>query len=160
MLASVVTADPANKGAADTVLNDLHGAASRADGEAYFALFTPDAIFLGTDATERWTVDEFKAYAAPHFSKGRGWTYTVTERHINIAHSGQHASFDELLHNDGLGLCRGTGVLRRINGSWKIEQYHLTIPIPNALARDVVGLIKKAEADASLPASAPNETEN
>jgi hypothetical protein len=39
-------------------------------------MFAPDGIFIGTDATERWTVAEFKAYAKPHFDKGRGWTYT------------------------------------------------------------------------------------
>lgn len=140
---------------ANAVLDALHEAASTAEGKRYFGLFTEDAIFLGTDATERWTIAQFRAYAEPHFSKGRGWTYIPKERNINIARDGQHASFDELLENESLGLCRGTGVLRSVEGQWKIEQYHLAIPVPNALARDVVDLIKKAEADASLPASAP-----
>ncbi|GAB5559064.1 MAG: hypothetical protein SynsKO_07110 [Synoicihabitans sp.] len=130
---------------AELVLEQLHRAASQADGSAYFALFSEDAIFLGTDASERWTIGEFKRYALPYFNVGRGWTYHKTERHINISADGGHASFDELLHNDSYGLCRGTGVLRLIKGEWKIEQYHLTIPVPNALARDLVELIRSSE---------------
>lgn len=138
---------------AHDVLDQLHHAASQAEGEAYFALFAPDAVFLGTDATERWTLAEFKAYALPYFSAGRGWTYVTTERHLNLAADGGHASFDELLEHASFGQCRGTGVLRRINGQWKIEQYHLTIPLPNAIARDVVAMIKTQAADAPPPAS-------
>ena len=46
---------------AEAVIDRMHQAASRADGQAYFALFTPDARFIGTDATERWTLEQFKA---------------------------------------------------------------------------------------------------
>ena len=45
------------------------------------ALYAPDAVFIGTDAGERWTIDEFEAYAEPHFSAGRGWTYRRTPHH-------------------------------------------------------------------------------
>jgi hypothetical protein len=108
-------------------------------------MFAPDGIFIGTDATERWTVGEFKAYAKPHFDKGQGWTYVVVQRHVNVADDDRHASFDELLDNAALGRCRGTGIVRRVGGAWKIEQYHLTIPVPNALADDVVKRIRAAK---------------
>ena len=124
------------------VLDRFHRAASGAKFDEYFALFAPDGIFIGTDAGERWTVDEFKAYTRPHFDKGRGWTYVAVARHINVSADDRHASFDELLDNASLGRCRGTGVLRRIGGVWKIEQYHLTIPVPNALADEVVKRIR------------------
>ena len=126
----------------NALLDALHRAASSAKFDEYFGMFSPDGIFIGTDATERWTVAEFKAYAKPHFDKGRGWTYTVVERHVNVSADDRHASFDELLDNADLGRCRGTGVLRRVRGDWKIEQYHLTIPVPNALAEDVVKRIR------------------
>jgi hypothetical protein len=45
-------------------------------------------------------------------------------------------------HASRLGRCRGTGVLRRVGGVWKIEQYHLAIPIPNALADEGVKRIR------------------
>jgi len=124
------------------VLDRFHAAASAAQFETYFSLFAPDGVFIGTDASERWTVDAFKAYAKPHFDKGRGWTYVPHDRHIDVSPDGQYAWFDELLDNQGLGVCRGTGVLRKIGNAWKIEQYHLTIPVPNALADEVVKLIK------------------
>jgi hypothetical protein len=126
------------------VLDAFHRAAATAKFDEYFGLFAPDGIFIGTDATERWTVDEFKAYAKPHFDKGRGWTYVVVERHVNVSDDDRHASFDELLDNAELGRCRGTGVLRRVGGAWKIEQYHLTIPVPNGLADEVVKRIRAA----------------
>src|SRR5262245_39513162 len=90
-------------------LSTLHDAASKADGDRYFKLFTADAVFLGTDATERWPIDEFKAYAMKRFATGTGWTYTLHEnsRHITIAND--IAWFDELLDNAKYGHCRGTG---------------------------------------------------
>ena len=69
-------------------LDALHQAASKAEEERYFSLYAEDAVFFGTDATERWTKEAFQAYAHPHFAKGKGWTYTVTERHIGLAPEG------------------------------------------------------------------------
>lgn len=127
----------------EQTLDALHAAAARADEAAYFKLYTPDAVFLGTDATERWTLEEFKAYAKPHFAAGRGWTYTVIERHVTLGPDGQTAWFDERLQNAKLGECRGSGVL--VHGDddcWRIAQYNLTIPIPNELAENVAGQIR------------------
>ena len=129
----------------NALLDAFHRAAANAKFDEYFGLFAADGIFIGTDATERWTVDDFKAYAKPHFDKGRGWTYVVVARHVNVSDDDRHASFDELLDNADLGRCRGTGVLRRVGGGWKIEQYHLAIPIPNALADEVVKRIRAAK---------------
>jgi len=123
---------------AHDTLDQLHLSASKSDGAVYFDLFTDDAAFLGTDATERWLIAEFIAFATPYFEAGKGWTYVKVERHIKVSADGQHASFDELLENKSYGLCRGTGVLRLVEGEWKVEQYHLTIPVPNEIARNVV----------------------
>jgi hypothetical protein len=125
-------------------LDAFHAAASKADFNGYFSLFAPDGVFLGTDATERWTVEEFKAYAKPSFDKGHGWTYAAVEgkRFITIADDGKIAWFDELLINAKYGSCRGSGVLRRIGDNWRIAQYNLAFMIPNDVAKDVVALIK------------------
>lgn len=135
---------PGDTAAVAAVLDSLHHEASAANEAAYFGLFAPDGVFIGTDATERWTVDAFRAYAHPFFSQGRGWTYVprAGTRHIAFDPSGSIAWFDELLDNEHYGETRGTGVLRRIDGAWKIEQYHLTIPVPNALADSVVRMIR------------------
>ncbi len=123
-------------------LDDLHDAASKADFDRYFGLYASGAIFLGTDATERWTRDAFMAYAKPFFDQGRGWTYVMIERHISIAHDGATAWFDERLNNTSLGETRGSGVLVKSDGRWQVTQYNLTIPIPNALAGEVVARIR------------------
>ena len=60
-----------------------------------------------------------------------------------IAPDGQTAWFDERLENAGLGECRGTGVVELgSDGAWRIAHYSLTIPIPNAIARDVAQRIR------------------
>lgn len=117
------------------LLDGFHSAAARADYNDYFSRFAEQSVFLGTDATERWTIEEFKAYTKPHFAKGRGWAYKSAERFWRI--SGNVAWFDEQLNNENLGRCRGTGVAVMEDGEWKVAQYSLTMLIPNDIARDV-----------------------
>jgi phosphohistidine phosphatase SixA len=141
-------ADRSETEAVEAVLDSLHLAASQADGEVYFSLFAEEAFFMDTATTERWSVDEFKAYAEPHFAMDRGWTYVVKERHVYVATGAATAWFDEILWNDSYGTCRGTGVLVNNDHGWRIAQYNLTIPIPNDLAADVVRRIKSSAAAA------------
>lgn len=124
------------------VIDGLHAAAAAADEEKYFSYFIPDAVFLGTDATERWTRDEFRKWAHPYFAKGKAWTYKSTARWISFAPDRSVAWFDELLENATYGTCRGSGVLVRSGETWKIAQYNLSIPIPNDLADDFVKQIR------------------
>ncbi len=128
-------------------LRRLHEAADQADGDAYFALFTDDAVFMGTDATERWTRPQFEIYARERFDTGTGWTYVARERHVFVADDGRTAWFDERLDNAKYGEARGTGVLVRCGDAWKIAHYNLTFPIPNALAGDVVRMIAEHRQD-------------
>lgn len=127
------------------VLNSFHQAAADAQAKPYFNLMSQDAIFLGTDANERWSKEEFKAFVVPYFSKGTGWLYTSTERNISLVKQGQVAFFDELLLSDTYGTCRGTGVLIKTAQGWKISQYNLSIPMPNGLAKALVKQIKLFE---------------
>jgi len=55
------------------VLDSFHHAAAVADGKTYFDLLRDDAVFIGTDPTERWSIDQFRAFVEPYFSKGTGW---------------------------------------------------------------------------------------
>ena len=128
------------------VVDDLHAAAAVADGPRYFSHFASDGVFLGTDPGERWSLPEFREFAEPYFSQGRGWTYTPIERHVEIGSEGDLAWFDELLDNDSYGRCRGTGVLRHTAAGWKIVHYSLTLVVPNDVARDVAGMIRDFEA--------------
>ena len=128
------------------VLDALHSAASKADSDTYFNLFAVDAIFIGTDAGEFWTLEQFKSYTMPYFSKGKGWTYVPKNRDIKFSYSGDVAWFHEILISGSYGTTRGTGVLvKSEDAEWKIAQYHLTIPIPNDLAKDFADKIKAYE---------------
>jgi ketosteroid isomerase-like protein len=126
------------------VLDDWHDAASKADEERYMGHLAEDAIFLGTDATERWTKEEFLDFVHPYFSKGQGWTYIPRDRHVAFSEDGHTAWFDERLDNDKYGELRGTGVLRNESGVWKIVHYSMTFPIPNEISKNVVEIIRSA----------------
>lgn len=125
------------------VLDLFHQAASEANQQQYFDLLSDSAVFIGTDGDERWDKSAFEAFASPYFEKGQGWTYIPRDRHVTVAGSGQFAWFDEMLDNQSYGECRGTGVLELTDKGWKISQYHLTIPVPNELAKELVQQIKK-----------------
>ena len=129
--------------ALDSLIDGLHTDAHEGNFETYFARYTSDAVFMGTDKTERWTIDAFKTYAAPAFEDGHGWTYKVVER--NWEGDGDTRWFDEILFNEKLGHCRGTGVVERVGGSWKIAHYSLTLLIPNDIAETVGSQSKRAD---------------
>jgi hypothetical protein len=140
--------DDAKVAAIGRVLDQLHAAASRADGKTYFDLFAPDAVFIGTDASERWTMDQFRGYALPLFRQGKGWTYKPRLRHITVARvpCSCVAWFDEILDSASYGTSRGTGMVTLTPFGWKIEQYALAFPIPNDLAKEMTGKIMAFEA--------------
>jgi hypothetical protein len=133
------TAQPA----LDSLIDGLHKDAHEGNFEPYFARYTSDAVFMGTDKTERWTIDEFKTYAAPAFEDGHGWTYRVVER--NWEGGGDTRWFDEILFNEKLGHCRGTGVVEKVGSNWKIAHYSLTLLIPNDIAETVGNQSKRAD---------------
>lgn len=122
------------------VLDDWHDAAAKADEARYFGHFATGAVFLGTDATERWTLPQFRAFAHPYFAKGKAWSFKATRRDVEF--SGDVAWFDEDLDTPNLGPARGSGVLLKgTSGEWKIAQYNLSIPIPNEKMKEIKALI-------------------
>ena len=157
--ASVPQADrEASAGEVAAVLDDWHDAAAQADFERYFGHFAEDGIFLGTDATERWTVAEFRDYARPHFEAGRAWTFRATRREVIFASDGGLAWFDEDLETENLGPARGSGVLvRSAGGRWRIAHYNLTVTVPNERFREVRELLE-AEAAPTPDDPTPDPT--
>ena len=130
----IINADE-QRASTDELLDGLHRDAHEGNFQTYFARYIPDAIFLGTDKTERWTIEEFKTYAKPAFADGHGWTYRVIER--NWEGDGDVRWFDEILFNEKLGHCRGTGTVKLIDNEWKIAHYSLTMLVPNEIAAEV-----------------------
>ncbi len=127
---------------ADKVLNNFHQAAANANYKQYMSLLADDAIYMGTDSSERWNKTQFSAFVKPYFSQGKGWLYQPIDRHITPTQVENIVFFDELLENKNYGRCRGSGLLINTEQGWKILQYNLSIPLPNAIAHDVVESIK------------------
>ena len=119
------------------VLDDLNTFAGSADFKNYFGLFAEESTFIGTDATEVWNKKEFMAYAKPHFDKGKAWNFTSLKRNIDFSKDGNFAWFDEMLDTQ-MKICRGSGVLEKIGGKWKIRQYVLSMTVPNDVSNEVI----------------------
>lgn len=154
--AGSVAAPPAIADAVGAVLDDWHDAATKSDEARYFAHFSADGVFMGTDATERWDVPAFRAYAHPHFARGKAWSFRATRRAVMSDAAGQVAWFDEDLATLGLGPARGSGVLRReVDGRWRIAHYNLTITVPNDRFDEVKKLLATPGPDAGSDAGAP-----
>ncbi|SNQ42556.1 nuclear transport factor 2 family protein [Cellulophaga lytica] len=131
----------AQKTEINTVVDAWHKAAANANFDTYFGLMTKDGVFIGTDATENWQNKDFRAFAKPYFDKGKAWSFTALERNIYLDKSKKIAWFDELLDTQ-MEICRGSGVLKKVKGKWKIAHYVLSIAIPNDNVSKVVELKK------------------
>lgn len=118
------------------VLDNLNEYAAKADFKNYFALFADESTYIGTDATEVWDKKQFMDYAKPHFDKGQGWSFKSLKRNIYFSKDGNYAWFDEVLDTQ-MKICRGSGVLEKIGGKWKIKQYVLSATIPNEVIDEV-----------------------
>jgi len=117
-------------------LNHWHGLAAVGD-TTYFDFFTDDSYYLGTDATEVWSLQEFKDFALPHFRRGSAWRFKNKSRHVYFSDDGSYAWFDETL-DTWMGMCRGTGVLTKTKDGWKLKHYSLTVLVPNSKINDYV----------------------
>lgn len=119
------------------VLDNLNEYAANADFKNYFSLFADESTFIGTDASEVWNKKEFMDYAKPHFDKGKAWNFKSLKRSITFSKDGNYAWFDEILDTQ-MKICRGSGVLEKTGGKWKIKQYVLSMTIPNDVSNEVI----------------------
>lgn len=130
------------KVAINKVMDSWHKAAADANFEVYFSLMTDDAVFIGTDATENWQNEEFRTFSKPYFDRGRAWSFTALERNVYLSDDGTFAWFDELLSTQ-MKICRGSGVIKKVNGEWKIAHYVLSIAVPNDQVSELVKMKQK-----------------
>lgn len=129
-----------NKNSVNEFLDQWHKDAAQANAEAYFGAMTENSVFLGTDPEERWSRDQFKAYAEDAFANKRTWNFKPEKRFISFNDEYTIAWFDEKL-TTWMGPCRGSGVLEKISGEWKIRQYNLALTLKNELMTDYLKLI-------------------
>jgi beta-lactamase class D len=129
------------------LLDQWHRDAAEGNHAAYIGAMTGDGVFIGTDATEYWTTPEFSAWCKPHFDRKRTWDFHSFNRNLYLGSEGNTAWFDELLTTQ-MGVCRGSGVLVKKDGTWKIAQYVLSATIPNEKMKQVTAL--KCATDSAL----------
>ncbi|MCU0380363.1 MAG: nuclear transport factor 2 family protein [Chitinophagaceae bacterium] len=138
----------------EAMLDSFNVAATRAEYERYFNFYAPDAIFMGTDATEYWNKEQFMVWAKPYFDKKQTWNFVSLDRHVFFDSTGKTAWFDELLDTQ-MKICRGSGVVVKMGDEWKLKQYVLSVTIPNSKVDRIVK-IKAAEEDSLIRAMERN----
>jgi len=123
------------------LMNEWHMAATNADGNAFFGFMDSDCIYIGTDALERWTKEEFVKFAKPYFDKGKAWDFKPIEREFYFSKNKKNAWFNETL-NTWMGVCRSSGVLEKSKGKWKLKHYHLSVTVPNEKIKEFIELVE------------------
>lgn len=126
----------------ERLVSSWHQAATDADEDIYFGLMAPKSIFIGTDASERWTKDEFMDYAESAFNKETAWDFKTVYRHFTIGDDRRHAWWDEKL-DTWMGTCMASGVLENTADGWKIIHYQLSLAVPNDKIQAFQELIKE-----------------
>jgi ketosteroid isomerase-like protein len=137
----------------NALLDAWHRAAATADETVFFDSMADDAVYLGTDPSERWTKEQFMAWSKKHFDKESAWAFEPRDRTVYLSTDGRFAWFEELL-DTWMGVCRGSGVLVREagddkeTGGWKIKHYNLAVTVPNDLIEAYISIFPKPEEEA------------
>jgi hypothetical protein len=128
----------------NTFLDNWHQAASTANAVVFFESIDENGIYIGTADHERWTKNEFETFAKPYFDRGKAWDFKPYERNVHVTSDGQIAWFSELL-TTWMGVCRGSGILHKTATGWKIDQYHLSVTVPNEIIKDFITLVNNSK---------------
>lgn len=142
LLGCSLTGMAQEKEAVNKFLDDWHKAAAEANAEVFFGSIAEDGIYIGTDATERWDKESFWAFSKPYFDRGKAWDFKPYDRQLHFSEDREIIWFSELL-DTWMGVCRGSGVLKKSKEGWKIMQYHLSVTVPNDDIQEFIKLIVK-----------------
>jgi hypothetical protein len=110
----------------------------------YFDKIAPQGVYIGTDKSEVWTRDQFKAWAKPYWDKKKAWSFTAQKRNVYFSPDKKYVWFDEQL-NTQMGTCQASGVLRNTGKGFLIEHYQLSLAVPNGLLDSITGMIAKQQ---------------
>ncbi len=112
------------------IVDQWHISAAKADLTAYTKPMSEKFVFLGTAPGERWNKEAFIIFSKPHFDKGKAWDFKPSNRSWEFNADSTVSWFDEDLDTWMKG-CRGSGVMIKEKGDWKIAYYNLTVLIEN-----------------------------
>lgn len=120
-------------------MDNWHLQATKVNFDEYFNVTSENFIFLGTAPGERWTKKEFMEFSKPYFDKGKAWDFKAKNRLWNFSTDRKIAWFDEDL-DTWMNSCRGSGILIKKNGKWKLVYYNLTVLIENEKIKEFIKL--------------------
>jgi hypothetical protein len=126
----------------DKLVDQWHLSATNANFQSYFDALGPSFVFLGTAPGERWTKMEFAEFSKPYFDKGKAWDFKAKNRNWVYSKNKKTAWFDEDLDTWMRG-CRGSGILVKEKGEWKLIYYNLTVLIENEKMKEFIQLRDK-----------------
>lgn len=138
--ARAAPADPALASQVNAFVDAWHDDAAHAR-MAYFDKIAPDGVYIGTDRTELWQRDAFKAWARKYFERKSAWSFKATRRNVYASADKSLIWFDELLDTPNMGPCMASGVIRKTATGFEIVHYQLSMAVPNELAGQVTKLI-------------------
>lgn len=131
-----------DKTSMDIYLNKWHNDVAIFDYDAYFNFMADDFIYLGTDPRERWTKSTFSDFCKPYFERKSTWDFKTNWRNWYFSEDQSIAWFEESLGTQ-MEECRGSGVLKKVNGTWKIAHYNLSVVIENDKMKKFIKLRRK-----------------
>jgi hypothetical protein len=134
----------------DGFLNEWHDDAAHAR-PAFFDKIARDGVYIGTDKTELWHRDEFKAWARRFFERKSAWAFTPKKRNVYASGDKSMIWFDEQLDTQ-MGIRQASGVIRKTAAGFAIVHYQLSMAVPNEVGGQVTKLIKDFEAKAPAQA--------
>lgn len=123
----------------DKFVDNWHLSAAKADFDGYFGAMSDSFIFLGTAPGERWSKKQFEEFSKPYFDQGKAWDFKANNRQWNFSKNKKIAWFDEDLDTWMRG-CRGSGIMVKEKGEWKLVYYNLTVLIENEKIKEFIEL--------------------
>jgi hypothetical protein len=142
-IAQATESDAAYRKQVGAFIDEWHDDAANAR-LAYFDKIAPNGIYIGTDKTELWNREQFKAWAKRFFERKSAWSFKAVKRNIYMSPDKKFIWFDELLDTQ-MGPCQASGVIRKTEKGFEIEHYQLSIAIPNEVADKVSKMVKEFE---------------
>jgi hypothetical protein len=137
---ALAAADAALTKQVNAFVDEWHDDAANAR-MAYFDKIAKDGVYIGTDRTELWRRDEFKAWARKFFERKSAWSFKATRRNVYASGDKSLIWFDELLDTPNMGPCMASGVIRKTAKGFEIVHYQLSMAVPNEVAGQVTKLI-------------------
>ncbi len=123
----------------NNLMNKWHKDVATCHLEDYFSFMHESFYFLGTDPMERWSKQEFRKFCEPYFKKSDTWHFIPNWRNVYFSEDGNTAWFEESL-DTWMEECRGSGVLMKAEGQWKIVHYNLSVVIENEKIKKFIKL--------------------